>query len=79
MTDNIRNSEVNSYNHCFSGKTISFTYCEWVFVALVIQHAMRMRRIVICVLSRSKIFFRLVLPTARFSKKKKFLNTKCVF
>jgi hypothetical protein len=35
--------EAPSWNHCCSGKTISITYSEYVFVALVIQHAVRMR------------------------------------
>jgi hypothetical protein len=34
-----------SRNHCCSGKVMSVTYCECAFVALGIQHAMRMRRI----------------------------------
>ena len=37
--------------HCCSGKAISITYCESVSVTLIIQHAMRMRHIVICGLS----------------------------
>jgi len=53
----LRNIEVSSYNHSCSGKAINITYCKCVFVALVIQHAMRMRHIVICVLSGSTIFF----------------------
>ena len=40
-------NDVNPHNHCCSGKTISITYYEYMFVALVIQHAKRMRRIVI--------------------------------
>jgi hypothetical protein len=38
------NIEARSCNHFCCGKAIS-TYSEWVFVALVIQHAKRMRRV----------------------------------
>jgi len=40
-----RNNEARSCNHCCSGKAINIIYAKCVFVALVIQHAMRMRRI----------------------------------
>jgi len=51
-----------------------------VSVALFIQHAMRMRRNVIGGMSGCKIFFNIILKTARiFFKKKKLLNTKFVF
>jgi len=49
-----------------------------VFVALGIQHAMRMRHIVICGLSGCTLFFPIISLTGRFLKKKLF-NTKCVF
>jgi len=50
--------EARSRNHCCSGKEITITYSEYVSVALVIQHAVRMRRIiVICGLSDCTIFF----------------------
>jgi len=36
---------------------MSITYCECVFVALGIRHAMHIRLIVICGLTRSTLFF----------------------
>jgi hypothetical protein len=33
--------EARSWHHCCSGETTNITYYECVFVALVIQHAMR--------------------------------------
>jgi len=50
----------------------SIQYCECVFVALVIQHAMRMRHIVICGLSGSTKFFHTVLQRAQFLEKKSY-------
>jgi len=58
------------------------TYSEYVFVALGIQHAMRMRRVVTYGLPGSTIFLTLLKKTARFSKEKFFehkLNIKHVF
>ena len=42
-----RNMETRSRNHCCRGKAISITNSGCVAVALVIQHAMRMRRIIL--------------------------------
>jgi len=48
------------------------------FVALVIQHAMRMCHIVLCGLSRSTLFFSHYLINVVIFENK-LLNTKCVF
>jgi hypothetical protein len=50
-----------------------------VFVTLGVQHAMRMRHIVICGVSSSTVFFYFILETARFSGgKKNLLSMKYV-
>jgi hypothetical protein len=51
-----RNIEVRLWNQCCRGKAKIVTHSECVSVALVIQHAMRMRRIVLSFVAR------LVLP-----------------
>ena len=42
-----RNNEASSSNHCCSGKAVRITYSECVFLHLDIQHAWRMRRIIL--------------------------------
>ena len=70
--------ETLSRNHCCSGKTISVICCQCVSVAIVMQHAMRMRHTVVCGLPRSTIFFPHYLINGTIFEKK-LLNTKCVF
>jgi hypothetical protein len=50
-------------------KKISIIYCECVFVAFGIQHAMHMRRIIIDGQSGSTTFFHIITKKARLSKK----------
>jgi len=53
-------TQARSCNHCCSGKTISITYSESVFVALGIQRRMHMRHIVIYGLPGSTVFFHII-------------------
>ena len=60
---------INSLSSCI---TLVLYIYKCVFVALHIQHAMRMRRIVICGLSLSAVFFHIISQRSRFKKKKLF-------
>jgi hypothetical protein len=55
-----RKIEARSCNQCCSGKATSITHSECVFVALGMQHAVRMRRTVICGLTSRTIFFHII-------------------
>ena len=47
-------------NHFCSEKAMSVIYSGCIFVALGIQHAMRMRHVVICSLLDSTAFFQII-------------------
>jgi hypothetical protein len=55
-----RNIEALSCNYFCSGKAISITHCECVFVALGIQHAMRLRYIFIRGLPGTTVLFHII-------------------
>ena len=74
----LRNTEGLSCSRCCSGKARSVTYSECLFVALVIQHAMRLRHNVTCGPSGFTLFFPHYLINGN-EFREKFLNTKCVF
>jgi hypothetical protein len=52
--------EALSCNYCCSGKAVSITYSECLFVVFVTQHAMRMRHIVTCILAGSTLLFHII-------------------
>jgi hypothetical protein len=67
-------------NHCCRGKAISIAYCEFVSVALVIQHAKRMRRIILSSVACLAVPYFSTLSHKRHDfRGKNLLNIKCVF
>jgi len=67
-----RDTEALSCNRWYGGKAISITYAECAFVVFGIEHAIRMRNIIVCGLSGSSIFSTLF----HDFRKKMLLNKK---
>ena len=61
-----RNTEKRSRKYCCRAKAINITYSEYENVALIVQHAMRMRRIVTYDLSGAITFFTISLKRHNF-------------
>ena len=74
----IRNNEGRSRNHRWHGKAVIFTCSERMFVALVVHHVQRIRRIILS--SMAFPAYR-ILPHYLINAtiKKKLLNKKCAF
>jgi hypothetical protein len=64
------NIQGRSCNHYCIGQAIGITYSECVFVALGIQHAKRMRNIVIYDLPGCTVFLCIISQPTWFSKKR---------
>jgi hypothetical protein len=71
-----RNTEARSRNHCCRGKDISITYSECVFAALVIQHAMRMRRVILLSVACSALQYFSTLSHKRHGFRNKIIEHK---
>ena len=74
------NTQVRSRNHCCRGKAISITYSKCVTVSLVIQHAKRMRSIMLSSVACLALKYFPTLTHKRHDfRGEKLLNTEFVF
>ena len=62
------NCEERSCNCLCCAQAINITFCQYVFVALGIRHAMRMSHVMNCSLACSTIFTHIISQTARLKK-----------
>ena len=67
---------MRSRNHSCHGKTISVTYSECESVALIIQHAKRMRRIVLLNVARLALHFFSTLSHKFYDFRKRVIEHK---
>jgi hypothetical protein len=74
------NTKALSCNHCYSGKAVRIAYSECASVALFIQHAKRMRHIILLSVACLAVpYFSILSHSTIFGKKKKLLNLNYVF
>jgi hypothetical protein len=71
--------EARSRNHCCRGKSISIAYSECVFVAVVIQHAKRMFRIILSLAFLAVPYFFTLSNKRHDGKGEKLLKIKRVY
>jgi hypothetical protein len=57
---NTRNVKARSLNHFCRPQAAIVTHSDYVSVAFIVQHAMSMRRIIICDQSDSTTFFHII-------------------
>ena len=69
---------MRSCSNCCSGKAVSITYSECVFVTLGIHRVMQMLHAAIYDLPRPTIFFHFISKTTRYSEKKVTEREICV-
>jgi hypothetical protein len=75
-----RNIEAPSHNQCCRGKATIITNSECVSLALFIQHAMHLRRIILSSIACMALPYFSTLSHKRHDfQGKKLLNVKCVF